>query len=256
MHIPINSNRSITFATGTPVPKEYDVTYLGAKFAAVPDPQSEVNNRIQNTMTTWRKLFLFWKYSTIPTRTKLIIYHSIIKTKLCYGLETLTLPPACTSKLDAFYLKGLRQIMSMTTTFIDRSNTNERVYLNAACLLARKPVETPLASLSAQLSQKRQRLFAFLTSPKAAQPEIKATFWFPPSFEFRQVFPADSLHPNISSIRKRVGRPRGSWVREVISDIWSKIREMDPSEPPFDFESEGQRDRLIQHLQSRFHIGL
>ena len=171
-------------------------------------------------------------------------------------MEALSLTPSCKSKLDAFYLRGLRQILRMNTTYVDRNNTNERVYLNAACVLAQEQVSTPLSPLSSQIEDKTQRLVAFLASPRGSQPEIKATFWFPPSYEFRQVSPLDSLRPNISSLVRRVGRPRGSWVRETISEIWSKIRETDPSLPAFDFESEAQRDRLIHYLQSTYHIGV
>ena len=140
-------------------------------------------------------------------------------------------------------------------SYVDRDNTNGRVYLNAACVLAQEQVSTPLSPLSSQIEGK-QRLLAFLASPRGSQPEIKATFWFPPSYEFRQVSPLDSLRPNISSLVRRVGRPRGRWVRETISEIWSKIRETDPSLPAFDFESEAQRDRLIHDLQTTHHLGI
>ena len=66
VHIPINSSRRITFASGLPVPKEYDITYLGAKFASSQDPHLEVNTRIQVTMTTWKNYSFFGSTAPFP----------------------------------------------------------------------------------------------------------------------------------------------------------------------------------------------
>ena len=232
------------------VSKEFETTYLGAKFGAFPDPGLELSNRLQQTLITWRRLFLFWKYSEVPTRLKLIIYHSIIKTKLFYGLETLVLLPAHKQQLDAFYLRGLRQIMGMKTTFIDRTNTNKRVYLNAACILAQKEIQNPLLPLSSQWEIRRQRLLAFLNSPHAAQPEIKATFYFPPSFEFQQVRAQDSWRPNSTIWARRIGRPRGFWVREIIHQIWKNMRRTEPELPNLDLDSASHREEIAWHLAS------
>ena len=35
-------------------------------------------------------------------------------------------------KLDVFQLKGLRKILGMTTTFINRANSNQRVFQEAS----------------------------------------------------------------------------------------------------------------------------
>ena len=52
----------------------------------------------------------------------------MIHSKLIYGLHTLVITDAMASKLNAFQLKGFRQIMKIKTTFVERSNTNEYVY--------------------------------------------------------------------------------------------------------------------------------
>ena len=66
VHNPINSFRRIAFANGLQVPKEYDTTYLGAKFAASQDPHLEVNTRIQVTMTTWKNYSFFGNTAPLP----------------------------------------------------------------------------------------------------------------------------------------------------------------------------------------------
>ena len=79
-------------------------------------------------MGTWKKLSPYWKKAAIPNRTKLLVYDSLIRSKLVYAFETATLNTNARKRIDAFQLKGLRQILKLKTTFIDRSNTNERVY--------------------------------------------------------------------------------------------------------------------------------
>ena len=51
--------------------------------------------------------------------------------KLLYSLEALQPTEAAASKLDTFQLKGLRKILKMSTTYIDRANTNHEVYRRA-----------------------------------------------------------------------------------------------------------------------------
>ena len=181
-------------------------------------------------------------------RLKLIIYHATIKTKLFYGLETLVLLPAHKKQLDAFYLRGLRQIMRMKTTFTDKTNKNDRVYLNAACILAQKETVTPLPSLSKQWEARRLKLMAFFSSPQAAQPDIKATFFFPPSFEFQEVKAYQSWQPNTTNWRRRVGRPRGSWVRDIVQGIWNRMRYTEPDLPPMDLNLPSHREKVAWQL--------
>ncbi len=58
----------------------------------------------------------------------MLVYDSLIRSKLMYAFETATLKANARTRIDAFQLKWLRQIFKLKATFIDRSNTNERVY--------------------------------------------------------------------------------------------------------------------------------
>ena len=58
--------------------------------------------------------------------------------KIIYGLETMEPTAGVNNMLDSFHLKGLRKILEMKTTFIDRANTNERVYQKAQEVLNTK----------------------------------------------------------------------------------------------------------------------
>ena len=59
------------------------------------------------------------------------VYDAIVRSKLLYGLECIQLTPVEQSKLDAFQMSGLRRILKIPPTHIDRTWTNERVYTKA-----------------------------------------------------------------------------------------------------------------------------
>ena len=48
-----------------------------------------------------------------------------------YGLESAQLNDTAKRRIDAFQLKGLRKILNLKTTYVDRNNTNQRVYEQA-----------------------------------------------------------------------------------------------------------------------------
>ena len=77
------------------------------------------------------KLHVYWKATNASKKWKLIIYDAIIRSKLLYGLETVQLTQGMLKKLDVFQLKGLRKILGMTTTYINRANNNQKVFQEA-----------------------------------------------------------------------------------------------------------------------------
>ena len=74
------------------------------------------------------KLELFWKHGDGTVKQKILVYDAIVRANLLYGLESAQLNDSLLRTLDTFQLKGLRQIMKIQTTFMDRTNTNEFVY--------------------------------------------------------------------------------------------------------------------------------
>ena len=60
---------------------------------------------------------------------KLLIFQAVIISKLFYGLETLIAAETALHKLDTFQMKGLKQILGVPPTIIDRTNTDESYYL-------------------------------------------------------------------------------------------------------------------------------
>eukprot|EP00975_Prorocentrum_lima_P030180 6330769-Prorocentrum_lima.AAC.1 len=82
-------------------------------------------------MTILKKLDVFWMHSSCNIAFRLQAYNAIIKAKFLYGLESMQLTEQQRQSLTTFHLKGLRKHLSMKTTFIDRDNTNARVYAEA-----------------------------------------------------------------------------------------------------------------------------
>ncbi len=71
----------------------------------------------------------FWRHGQCSVRTKIIAYQAMARAILLYGMESLVLTPSLAIKLNTFpQLQGLRQILGICTAYINRANTNERVY--------------------------------------------------------------------------------------------------------------------------------
>ena len=105
--------------------------YLGCKLNNKGDGTRELSSRISECMATLKRLDLFWLHGDCGARVKLHVYDAVIRSKLVYGLESLQLNATTLKQLDVFQLKGLRTILGMTTTYVDRTNTNREVYARA-----------------------------------------------------------------------------------------------------------------------------
>ena len=69
--------------------------------------------------------------TSITTGFELLVYDAVIRVKLMYGLQSLELEQTRRNRSDGFQLKGLRQILKIKVTSIQRSNTNQNVYMEA-----------------------------------------------------------------------------------------------------------------------------
>ena len=52
----------------------------------------------------------------------------IVKAQLLYGLHLIALTKAQKQRINAFQFKGLRKILNLKTTYIDRTLSNDRVF--------------------------------------------------------------------------------------------------------------------------------
>ena len=76
---------------------------------------------MQEVRKIWFKMAPYWKASNANQKWKLIIFDAVIRSKLLYGLETVHLTSALLKQNDAFQLRGLRKILGLAPTFVDRA---------------------------------------------------------------------------------------------------------------------------------------
>ena len=67
------------------------------------------------------------------------IHISVLRSKVLYGMESAQLNEPELKRLETFQLKALRKVLKMKTTYIDRNNTNIKVYQEANKKLAELP---------------------------------------------------------------------------------------------------------------------
>ena len=135
------------------------------------------------------------------------VLDAVIRAKLLSALHTAELNKSTLSRLDTLQLKGLRKILRMETTFVNRANTNERVFerANAACRVdatARK-----IRPFSDVYREWKIRLYEQILQLDPEDPVRGATL------------NEDTLTDKRFE-RSRVGRPRLKWAAETQRDFW------------------------------------
>ena len=108
-----------------------ETTYLGGVLTRKVNITSEISSRIASAMATWKSLNVFWKEAQRNLQNKILIYNAVIHSKFLYVLETVETPTYLLSKLENYQLKGLRKILGMATTFVNRANTNAEIFRRA-----------------------------------------------------------------------------------------------------------------------------
>ena len=205
-------NHDIHFEDGVKVPAMDEVKYLGCRLNKDCDVTREVKARTAVCMATLKQLDLFWRHSNCPVRFKLQAFDAVIKSKLLYGLESAQLNQGTIDKLDVFQLKGLRKILRMDTTYVNRSNSNDKVFETANR-------ECPQGKLIERFSEtyRRRKLLLYQSIVKLRPRDpMKGV-----------VLDPETLRPRTYE-RKRVGRPRLNWAAETSREYWAAIRTVLP----------------------------
>jgi hypothetical protein len=120
-----HANRKLLFLDNTELKEVEEVIYLGACLTKKINITREIKRRISLCIPIVRSLKLFWDKADCSIAWKLNVYNAVIVAKLLYGLETVCLTEEHKSKLNAFQAKGIRRILGIPPTFIDRSCTND-----------------------------------------------------------------------------------------------------------------------------------
>lgn len=209
--------------------------YLGTNISSTVDPRDEIQRRISITMPILKKLELFWKEAECSTKWKIQVYNAVVTAKLLYSLETLMPTKQTAEKLNVFQLKGLRKILKMHTTFIDRENTNEEVYRRANEAMGRNTEgKDKVIPLTEVLAKRRLKLLGHIIRRERSHPQQQTTF-----------ATADLVTRQTSY--RRVGRPRLKWAEETMKEAWQIIRETRQDLPPAFNENEAEHRNIIKN---------
>jgi len=250
----------VRFADGSRVPQREIAKYLGIMLSKKAQIELEIDSRVTATAKTWRAFGEFWKNSNCSTRLKILVYETVIHSKLLYGLESAQLTAAQQRKLNTFQYKGLRQILKISTTYIDRSHTNAFVLQRARQAMIRIPPVAPNAKKRKKLKSHRIHTLDVLYQKRKCK-LLAAILRAPADDPIRFTTLRDlNATPFINSSR-RVGRPRQIWVTETAELLYqsflleerarAEAAEAEVPNPLVEREPFGDQASLLQHLQER-----
>ena len=208
----MNGNNRIKFLDGSSVPQVDEVTYLGGTLTSQVSVANEVSNRIAAATSTWMSLRIFWKQAHCSAGNKIRIFDAVVKSRLLYGLQTLEIPDAQMSRLEAFHYKGLRQIVRMETTFMNRANTNNEVLRRAnLATRSRNNPNNAVCRISETLKYQRIALTGHILRQDHSHPLRNVSFRPNTAIPFEVML-------------RRVGRPRRKWLDSSLSFVWDFLR--------------------------------
>jgi hypothetical protein len=239
-----NSARPVTFSNGEKVQEVTEYTYLGGHISKTMSPAEEIANKLRATWPILRKLDIFWRLARVPKAWKIQAHQAIIESKLLYGLETVQATNAQLAKLDTFQLKGFRKILGITTTFVNRNNTNKKVFHKINKEVLKRGVRPDTAKykiipISEQVHLRKLKLLGHLIREKGRG--------YSPMYDL--TFQDNLLSPRISNNR-RVGRPRGIWGKETVLLAWKLIKTFDDPQGELEESFEYTLDQ-IEEIKNR-----
>ena len=104
----------------------------------------------------------------------MLLYNALTKARALYSLESLQLTQGQLAKLNTFQLRGLRQILHMKTTFVQRSNTNRRVLERATAMTKGKK---RVLLFSEELAKSKVKWLRNLLSLPQSAPQQELCRW-------------------------------------------------------------------------------
>ena len=236
VYFAMNKNNNINFLDGEELRHSENVTYLGAKLTKNADVKEEITTRLQKANATWHKLKLFWKNTDCTTSWKIQVYNSVIKSKLLYGLETTHVTKAQMDRLTAFHTKGLRNILKLQHTFMDRNNTKKLIWDKANQALKNENPNAPnIETMSETLGKRRIKFIGHILRADNNDPVRTVTF---------QPSTAKPVYP----IKRRIGGPKKHWTWETLQMAWQLIH--DNQAPPLR-KTNADMDKILEAARNR-----
>ena len=189
--------------------------YLGCWLNDKGDPEREVKQRIANCMAILKKLDIFWRKADPGIKQKILVYDAVVRAKLVYGLESAVMNESVKHKLDVFQLRGLRKILHIHTTFVDRSQDNNRIMSTAQKAIDEQTTEGKTAKQIQKISKVYEGRKVNLLSKIILEDEgspMKA-----------MTFEPGTTKP--TKVNARIGQPRVKWVETGLEALWKQVGE-------------------------------
>ncbi len=165
------------------------------------------------------------------------MYNAVIRSKLLYGLECLELTEAEKAKLDSFQINGLRRILHIPPTHVDRATTNDMVLEKAAMVLEKLE---PIKRFSESCQDQKFKLLGHILRADVNDP-------------LHQVcFKGDQKTPKFVP-KRRVGRPREHWLLNTMEEAYDHTTPENVNEQ-FDPFNETHINWLVQGAKERDDI--
>ena len=208
------SNHDIKFKDGTKVQRKDAITYLGCEINSDGNIRKELNKRISQSMVALKKLDIFWRHSNCPTKFKIIALDAVLRSKLLYGMNTAQLNEPQMKRINLFQLKALRKILKLTTTFVNRENTNKKVFDLANEQVQREGGTKEIIPFKKAYMCSKLKQLKRIINQNCNEPTRTVTFRR--NLEVWQ-------QPN-----RRQGRPKYKWASRALIELWDEIKEKQP----------------------------
>ena len=186
---------------------------FGGNINSQDDPKLHVHTRVGACCAILNRMHFFWKKSNCPIKFKLDVFDAVIRSKLVYSLEAVRLTPALLTKLKSVQMRGLRKILNLDHTFVNRRNTNAYVLQKANVF--KNPQNRPnknIRTFEEYVNEKQEVLLKHVVRESPSSPLREAML------KYKSPLPVE---PHI----RRVGRPKVSWVHNVYERIWKKSKQ-------------------------------
>ena len=205
-----NVQGTTKYKDNTNVPTDTETVYLGARISKTHDTRKEVATKVSQCMFILKKLDNFWNNQACNPKFKIQVFDAVIRSKLVYSLESLEIPQHVMSKLNAFQLKGIRKILRIKTTFVERANTNAKAFAEINKIHNPKNIQGKfMKTYSDYIHTAQNKLLAHTIRADQEDP-------------LRQCTLKPDSHIPIDLENKRVGRPRHNWTRATYERLAMK----------------------------------
>ena len=189
----------IKSSSGTLIPETGSIGYLGGVIARDGRCDSELSRKIGTAAGDFKQLRTVWNHANVSIKQQLRYLDALVVSRLLYGTASMWLVTSQRRRLDGFYARCLRKVLSIAPAFFSRVS-NATVF-----------EKTAVTPLSAQLLKRQLLLWGKVALSPPGHPLRK------------DAFIDNSLRPQIGRFVRRRWRPRQDWVTEVMKEAGIRL---------------------------------